>query len=165
MVPNNSFKPTPHRGVNSVLCATLHAVATPSRGGLTQALGRMRNPRKLLRWVLLLAGIAWGALQLNGAVFAAWVAGGPPAPNPEGWLFVAGNRLAWAAASFLAGASLFVLLRRVRPTSRYAVVALVAAVLLTAYPYIREFIASDACLDSGGQWLDLRCVSSAPAAA
>jgi hypothetical protein len=37
--PNNSFKPTPHRGVNSVLCATLHAVATPMRGGLTQALG------------------------------------------------------------------------------------------------------------------------------
>jgi hypothetical protein len=36
--PNNSFKPTPHRGVNSVLCATLHAVATPPRGGLTQAL-------------------------------------------------------------------------------------------------------------------------------
>ena len=37
--PNNSFKPTPHRGVNSVLYATLHAVATPLRGGLTQALG------------------------------------------------------------------------------------------------------------------------------
>ena len=36
--PNNSFKPTPHRGVNSVLYATLHAVATPLRGGLTQAL-------------------------------------------------------------------------------------------------------------------------------
>ena len=40
-VSNNSFKPTPHRGVNSVLCATLHAVATPPRGGLTQALGAM----------------------------------------------------------------------------------------------------------------------------
>ncbi len=38
VAPNNSFKPTPHRGVNSVLCATLHAVATPLRGGLTQAL-------------------------------------------------------------------------------------------------------------------------------
>ena len=40
--PNNSFKPTPHRGVNSVLCATLHAVVTPPQGGLTQALGRRR---------------------------------------------------------------------------------------------------------------------------
>ena len=37
--PNKSFKPTPHRGVNSVLYATLHAVATPPWGGLTQALG------------------------------------------------------------------------------------------------------------------------------
>ena len=37
--PNNSFKPTPHRGVNSVLYATLHAVAAPLRVGLTQALG------------------------------------------------------------------------------------------------------------------------------
>ena len=39
MRPNNSFKPTPHRGVNSVLYATLHAVATPPWGGLTLALG------------------------------------------------------------------------------------------------------------------------------
>jgi hypothetical protein len=39
VTPNNSFKPTPHRGVNSVLYATLHAIATPLRGGLTQALG------------------------------------------------------------------------------------------------------------------------------
>jgi hypothetical protein len=36
--PNKSFKPTPHRGVNSVLYATLHAVATPPWGGLTPAL-------------------------------------------------------------------------------------------------------------------------------
>ena len=35
---NSSFKPTPHRGVNSALYATLHAVAAPLRVGLTQAL-------------------------------------------------------------------------------------------------------------------------------
>jgi len=53
--PNNSFKPTPHRGVNSVLCATLHAVATPLRGGLTQALGGKKN-----------SVVALSALQLIG---------------------------------------------------------------------------------------------------
>ena len=37
--PNKSFKPTPHRGINSVLCATLHAVAAPLWVGLTPALG------------------------------------------------------------------------------------------------------------------------------
>ena len=36
---NSSFKPTPHRGVNSVLYATLHAVAAPLWVGLTPALG------------------------------------------------------------------------------------------------------------------------------
>jgi hypothetical protein len=46
--PNNSFKPTPHRGVNSVLYATLHAVATPPRGGLTQALYAVKQR---LAWV------------------------------------------------------------------------------------------------------------------
>jgi hypothetical protein len=45
---NNSFKPTPHRGVNSVLCATLHAVATPLRGGLTQALGATMDYAQVL---------------------------------------------------------------------------------------------------------------------
>ena len=39
-VPNNSFKPTPCRGVSRVLFALrLHASAAPPRGGLTQALG------------------------------------------------------------------------------------------------------------------------------
>ena len=37
--PNNSFKPTPHRGINSVLYATLHAVVATLWVGLTQALG------------------------------------------------------------------------------------------------------------------------------
>ena len=39
LAPNKSFKPTPHRGINSALYATLHAVATPPWGGLTPALG------------------------------------------------------------------------------------------------------------------------------
>ena len=42
--PNKSFKPTPHRGGNNVLCATLHAVATPPWGGLTPALACMNSP-------------------------------------------------------------------------------------------------------------------------
>jgi hypothetical protein len=42
--PNKSFKPTPHRGVNSVLYATLHALATPLWGGLTPALGTSGRP-------------------------------------------------------------------------------------------------------------------------
>ncbi len=125
----------------------------------------MKALRTSFRWLLLIAGITWGLLQLNGAVAAAWLAGGPPTPNPEGWLFVAGNRLAWAAAAFLAAFGLFFLLRSKRPVSRYAIAMLVAALLLTTFPYVREYAASNACLDSGGQWSDLRCTHGAAAAA
>ena len=135
------------------------------RVGLIQALGRMKASRTPFRWFLLIAGITLGLLQLNGAIAAAWLAGGPPTPNPEGWLFVAGNRLAWAAASFLAAFGLFFLLRHVRPIGRYAIAALVVALLLSAFPYFREFVASDACLDSGGRWLDMHCVHVDSAAA
>ena len=125
----------------------------------------MKASRTLVRWFLLIVGIIWGLLQLNGAITAAWLAGGPPTPNPEGWLFVAGNRLAWAAASVLAAFGLFLLLRNARPISRYAIAALVVAFFLTVYPYFREFVASDACLDSGGRWSELRCVHGDAAAA
>ena len=37
--PNNSFKPTPCRGVSRVPALRLHASAAPPRVGLTQALG------------------------------------------------------------------------------------------------------------------------------
>jgi hypothetical protein len=58
--PNKSFKPTPHRGVNSVLYATLHAVAASLWVGLTPALGPMT---KILPW-----------LPLFGPMLAALVA-------------------------------------------------------------------------------------------
>ena len=78
MKPNNSFKPTPHRGANSVLYATLHAVATPPRGGLTQALGGEKRFVVVLfacvihrlRLVLLFGQVV-GALPLRPGVWCA----------------------------------------------------------------------------------------------
>ncbi len=75
LAPNNSFKPTPHRGVNSVLYATLHAVATPLRGGLTQALGG----RKALYLQAFqhgdLAGFGWccSSVRLSARCFFGYV--------------------------------------------------------------------------------------------
>ena len=43
MRPNNSFKPTPCRGVGRVHALRLHTAAAPPRVGLTQALGRIRE--------------------------------------------------------------------------------------------------------------------------
>ena len=59
LAPNNSFKPTLHRGVNSVLCATLHAVATPLRGGLTPALGGRKALDCFAFQHIDFAGVGW----------------------------------------------------------------------------------------------------------
>ena len=44
----------------------------------------MTVARKILSWTALVAGTVFGLLLLNGAVFRAWVAGGPPNDNPAG---------------------------------------------------------------------------------
>jgi hypothetical protein len=41
--PNNSFKPTPHRGVNSVLCATLARCRRPAVGRLNSSVRLYAN--------------------------------------------------------------------------------------------------------------------------
>jgi hypothetical protein len=40
LMPNNSFKPTPHRGVGHVLCATLTHVRRPATGRLNSGVMR-----------------------------------------------------------------------------------------------------------------------------
>ncbi|WP_024300014.1 hypothetical protein [Methylomicrobium lacus] len=113
-----------------------------------------------VRWSLLLAGIALFIVYLNSAFYRAWLAGGPPTPNPEGWLFSAGNFLSWALAFLSAGVGVFLLIGSLPSLSRAAVVLLILASILGIIPSIREYLASDSCLDAGGKWsaLELRCV-------
>lgn len=113
-----------------------------------------------VRWSLLLAGIALFIVYLNSAFYRVWLAGGPPTPNPEGWLFSAGNFLSWAIAFLSAGVGVFLLIGSLPSLSRAAVVLLILASILGVIPSIREYLASDSCLDAGGKWsaLELRCV-------
>jgi hypothetical protein len=63
MRPNNSFKPTPHRGVGHVPTLRLHASAAPPRVGLTQALGAIETMQALIILITFAAAfvftIAW----------------------------------------------------------------------------------------------------------
>jgi hypothetical protein len=78
-MPNNSFKPTPHRGVGHVPTLRLHVSATPPRGGLTQALGG----EKLSAVVLLVAAVH----RLHLAVLFGQIVGTLPLrPSPQGAL-------------------------------------------------------------------------------
>ena len=119
----------------------------------------MKIGRAIFRWSLLLGAIALCLIYLNSAAYRAWLSGGPPTPNPEGWLFSAGNYLAWALAFLCAGIGLFSLIGRLPALGKVAVAFLLLSVILAVVPSAREFLAKDSCLDAGGKWsaLELRC--------
>jgi len=137
---------------------TTHSRRRANARSAIPVLGLITVARELIRWTALLAGIAFGLLLLNGAIFRAWVAGGPPNDNPVGWVFSAWNYVAWSASALLAGIGFFLLLRLSR-TPKLAVFCLVISALLASVPWLREFVATDICLDSGGRWSsqELRC--------
>lgn len=120
----------------------------------------MNMMRKIARWSLLLTGIVLFLVYLNHAMARAWLAGGPPTPNPEGWLFSAGNFLSWSLASLSAGIGMFILVGKLPSLSKVAIAFLIVAGVLGVFPSVREFVATDRCLDSGGKWsaLELRCL-------
>jgi hypothetical protein len=119
----------------------------------------MRALNLVCRWLLLLAGIGMFLLYLNGAAYRAWLSGGPPTSNPEGWLFSAWNFLSWSLAFLSAGMGAFFVLGKWPRRSTFGLSWLVLTLVLWAVPHIREFLASDACLDAGGRWdaRKLRC--------
>ncbi len=116
--------------------------------------------KTILRWSLLLTGVVFCLIYLNSAFYRAWVAGGPPTDNPEGWLFSAGNYLSWALAFLTSGIGVFALISKLPSLSRVALVFIALSIILGIFPSAREFVASDVCLDSGGKWLssELRCI-------
>ena len=116
--------------------------------------------KKIARWPLLLTGIVLFLVYLNHAMARAWLAGGPPTSNPEGWLFSAGNFLSCSLASLSAGIGMFVFIGKLPSISRVAVAFLIVAFVLGVSPSAREFVATDRCLDAGGKWsaLELRCL-------
>ena len=99
LAPNNSFKPTPHRGVNSVLCATLHAVAAPLRDGLTQALGGRKRLIALLFNILTLPASIGVALRSVSCRFAS--------SGKSVWRAHTSHALRWSASETVIGRGQF----------------------------------------------------------
>ena len=115
--------------------------------------------RKIASWSLLLTGTVLFLIYLNHAMARAWLASGPPTPNPDGWLFSAGNFLSWSLASLIAGIGMFILIGKLPSLSKVAIAFLVVAFVLGVFPSARVFVATDRCLDAGGKCsaLELRC--------
>lgn len=104
--------------------------------------------------------ISLGLICLNNALYRAWIAGGPPNSNPEGWLFSSFNYFYIAAAFVVGGIGVFLLIGRIPLLHKGSVVLLVITAAFGIMPFVREFVAVDRCLDAGGQWSksELRCV-------
>ena len=73
MRPNNSFKPTPHRGVNSVLYATLARCRRPAVGRLNSSVRRQKSVWLLFFPMLIFPASVGAALRLTSRCVASSV--------------------------------------------------------------------------------------------
>ena len=115
--------------------------------------------RIISRWIILCGAIVTAALYLNSAAFSAWVSGGPPTPYPEAWGQRALLHLCLSGVFLFGGIFIFRIIKTFPSFRRFTIVLIIVSVLLLCIPYIRAFIKSDACLDSGGRWnsLEFKC--------
>jgi hypothetical protein len=112
------------------------------------------TPRSACAWLVLGAAAVWALLLLNGAVFAAWMAGGPPNPYPQGWAMLSQSRLAWACAVAIGGIALFRIIQDMPTPGRLTRWLAVVAIVFAMWPSASKFIQIDRCLDNGGRWND-----------
>jgi len=108
--------------------------------------------RRLLAWLLLLLFGCAALILLNGALFSAWMSGGPPNPYAEGWALRSQGQLVWALASAFAGAAAFLGVKRHPDIRRWHIGLLLASLVLAALPIVAKEVLIDKCLDGGGRW-------------
>ena len=108
--------------------------------------------RSVFAWLALVAALVVSLLFLNGAVFSAWMSGGPPNPYPQGWAMRSLGQLSWAASAAIGGWAVFRILRDAPVLRRATIVLAVLAGALAVFPSTNQFLQIDRCLDSGGRW-------------
>ena len=115
--------------------------------------------RLIIGWGGLVGAIIIAALHLNSSIYSAWVSGGPPNEYPEAWAHRALMHLCLSGALLLAGVAIFRVARSFPSVGGVSIAFGVAALLLASTPYVRAFLDSDSCLDSGGRWnyAEYRC--------
>jgi hypothetical protein len=108
--------------------------------------------RRLIASLLLVLLGCVAVIFLNGALFSAWMSGGPPNPYPEGWALRSQAQLIWALSSAVAGAAIFLAVMRHPNIRRWHVGLVVVSLVLAALPFAAKEVLIDKCLDSGGRW-------------
>ena len=109
-------------------------------------------------WIVCIGFVVLGLLYLNGAIFSAWVAGGPPNSNSLGWERRALGELSFSLAAFVLAIGSYKLVTGLPVWRRNPVFVVAAGVALAFAPYVGRFIFQDQCLDMGGRWRNLELV-------
>jgi magnesium-transporting ATPase (P-type) len=108
--------------------------------------------RQLIRWLLLAVFILLALFFLNGALYSAWVSGGPPNPYPTGWFRRAIAQLCFALAAVSFGAGLFKAVRTFPGATKETAAFILLGAVLAITPYIGQFVLIGNCHDRGGNW-------------
>jgi hypothetical protein len=108
--------------------------------------------RTIARWSCLSLCVAYGLLQLYGALLSAWMSGGPPNPYPQGWGRRAEAQLLFAIAAFAAGWFLFRFITSYPSIGKACWALALVAATCAVTPTVARHVLTDSCLDHGGQW-------------
>jgi hypothetical protein len=108
--------------------------------------------RSIAKWFVFLALLGVALLYLNGALYAAWLSGGPPTPYPIGWLHRAQGQACFFVAALVFAVAAFRLIGKIPALDRAGVALLTVAVCIALAPYVGRHVLADSCLDNGGRW-------------
>jgi hypothetical protein len=106
-------------------------------------------------WIVTAGFLALGLAYLNGAVFSAWVAGGPPGLYPTGWERRALGQLGFSLGSFILAVGSFRLIGGLPQWRRGALVVVFLGIGVAAVPYIGRLFLERSCLSQDGEWSNL----------
>ena len=111
----------------------------------------MSRRERALRVVLTLVFVVAGLLCLNQSLYSLWVAGGPPTDFPNAW-YQNGIVWAWRGLALLVFGIFFQFKWHSLRSSWLAKLITAIVILGMLYPYAREQLLIDSCLDGGGAW-------------
>jgi hypothetical protein len=107
--------------------------------------------RAITRWVVLAFALL-GALALHWLSFRAGMTAGDMADHAQTLQHRSGIYSSVSVAVLMAGIAAFVMLKSLPRVSATAILYLAIALGALVYPWLKEFLDSDKCLDSGGRW-------------
>ena len=111
----------------------------------------MSHRERIFRVVLTLIFVAAGLICLNQSMASFWVAGGPPTDFPNAW-YQNGIIWGWRGLALLVF-GIFLQFKWQSLRTSWLVKLITAIVILgVLYPYVREQLLIDSCLDGGGAW-------------